>query len=304
MRSSTASGTSWSSSRTAHSRSTSSGRSAYVRPADPAGRNKAGRIGSRRPTSAPTVSPLPLLPRLLLGRRRQPVGCQPPTQGCHAVLGRTEVNPRCPTRRRSDLCDHGQPLRSQGHQDSPMGPREPGRPVLHSDQRLVGVPVGRSAIRGSRRRGGAGIRSGCTTRRGGGPGLAPRIGVRSLLVGERYAGAGTGSMDSEQDEQEPGSCSLKGLLVPLDERSFLGNRRPDLESRKIHAIQSIHTALGASLHLAVDLLNERSVHQATSPSPRSLQRSADTFRSSAGPRSGGGCRTRSGFSCVPRRRPR
>lgn len=48
--------------------------------------------------------------------------------------------------RRPDLRDPGQPLRTQGHEDPPVGAEEQGRAVLHTDQRLLGQPD-RGALR-------------------------------------------------------------------------------------------------------------------------------------------------------------
>ena len=81
-----------------------------------------------------------LLPQLLLDRRRHPVGRQPPPQGSRQHVDDPEVDPRLPPGRRPDLRDPGQPLRAQGHQDPHLGPEEPGRAVLHPDERFVGEP--------------------------------------------------------------------------------------------------------------------------------------------------------------------
>lgn len=81
-----------------------------------------------------------VLPRLLLGRRRHPVGRQPPQEGRRQHAGRTEVDPRRPTRRRPDLRDSGQPVRPQRRRHPPLGQETQGRTVLHPDLRLLGQP--------------------------------------------------------------------------------------------------------------------------------------------------------------------
>ena len=85
-------------------------------PRAPAGPSRARPTGCRRTTTAPTASRL--LPRLLLGRRRHPVGRQPPPQGRREHPGRAEVDPRRPPGRRPDLRDPGQPVRPQGRRRS------------------------------------------------------------------------------------------------------------------------------------------------------------------------------------------
>ena len=72
----------------------------------------------RPPRTAPRdLPPHPrraVLPRLLLDRRRHPVGRQPPQERSREHPGRTEVDPRGPARRRPDLRDHGQSVCAQG----------------------------------------------------------------------------------------------------------------------------------------------------------------------------------------------
>jgi transposase len=63
----------------------------------------------------------PVLPRLLLGRRRPPVGRQPPQEGSREHAGRAEIDPRRPARRRPDLRDPGQPVCPQGCRHPPLG---------------------------------------------------------------------------------------------------------------------------------------------------------------------------------------
>lgn len=97
-------------------------------------------LGSRwspraAPRDLPPHSRRPLLPRLLLNRRRHPLGRQPPQEGRREHPGRTPVNPRGPPGRRPDLRDHGQPVRPQGPTDPALGEEAPRRAVLHTDLR-------------------------------------------------------------------------------------------------------------------------------------------------------------------------
>ncbi len=71
-----------------------------------------------------------VLPRLVLGRRRHPVGRQPPQKRRRQHAGRAEVDPRRPVRRRTDLRGPGQCVRPQGHRHPPLDEEKQGRAVL------------------------------------------------------------------------------------------------------------------------------------------------------------------------------
>ena len=107
-------------SRTAASRSTSSGRCR-------SGPTTAAR--GRRSASRPAAGDLPahprhpLLPRLLRARRRPTVGHHPAPQGHRPHPGGTQVDPRRPARRRPDLRDLGQPVGQQDPRPSAAGQR-------------------------------------------------------------------------------------------------------------------------------------------------------------------------------------
>ncbi|CAM5304183.1 hypothetical protein SAURM35S_06239 [Streptomyces aurantiogriseus] len=104
------------------------------------------RLGPRRPPRTPSrdLPPhprRPVLPRLLLRRRRHPVGRQPQEEGRRGEHpGRPEVDPRGPPGRCPDLRHPGQPLGSQGRDHPGLGEEEPGRAVLHPDVRVLGQP--------------------------------------------------------------------------------------------------------------------------------------------------------------------
>ena len=117
--SSTGSSTSPPDSRTGVSRSTSSGRCRSGPPTAPAGH----RQKQPRP-AAGDLSPHPrhpVLPRLLLPRRRPALGRQPPPQGRRPHPGRAEIDPGGAARRRPDLRHHGQPVREQDPDDPRLG---------------------------------------------------------------------------------------------------------------------------------------------------------------------------------------
>ena len=86
---------------------------AAVDPAPP--RLRLGAAGPARPAAGdlPPHPRRPLLPRLLLARRRPAVGRHPPPQGRRPHPGRAQVDPRRPPGRRTDLRDPGQPVRPQ-----------------------------------------------------------------------------------------------------------------------------------------------------------------------------------------------
>ncbi len=77
--------------------------------------------------------------------RRELLGRGGP-QGRRPVAGGPEVHPRRTPRRRPHLRDHGQSVRTQGHQDPHLGEETPGGAVLYPDQRLLGRP-NRSPLR-------------------------------------------------------------------------------------------------------------------------------------------------------------
>jgi hypothetical protein len=105
-------------SRNGSSPSTSSAPSGSDPPAAAAGPRSQARPGAGHLPPHPRSA---VLPRLLLGRQRHLVGRQPPQEGGRQHAGRTEVDPRRPTRRRSDPRDPGQPVRPQRRRHPPLG---------------------------------------------------------------------------------------------------------------------------------------------------------------------------------------
>ncbi len=88
------------------------------RPArDPSHRGRGlGRTTASRPAAGhlPPHPRSPVLPRLLLGGRRSPVGRESAPEGSREHAGRAEIDPRRPPGRCTDLRDPGQPVRPQG----------------------------------------------------------------------------------------------------------------------------------------------------------------------------------------------
>jgi transposase len=92
----------------------------------------------RHPATYHRTHGVRVLPRLLLRRRRLPVGRQPQEEGRQEHAVRAEVDPRGPPGRRSGLRDPGQPVRPQGRDDPALGEEDAGRVVLHPDLRVLG----------------------------------------------------------------------------------------------------------------------------------------------------------------------
>ncbi|RPK55838.1 hypothetical protein EES42_41600 [Streptomyces sp. ADI95-17] len=80
------------------------------------------------------------LSRLLLARRRHPVWRQLVQEGRRQYLGRAEIDPGHPARRRPDLRDPRQPVCPQAHRDPLLGQEEQTRVVLHPPLRLMDEP--------------------------------------------------------------------------------------------------------------------------------------------------------------------
>ena len=97
-----------------------------VRPAEhPPGRRVvlgAGSEPQRQPGELPQAPRGPAVPRLLLDRRRPPLGCGAQPQVRRQRPRRAEADPARATRRRISLRDPRQPLRAQGHHGSASGP--------------------------------------------------------------------------------------------------------------------------------------------------------------------------------------
>ena len=124
---------------TARSPSTSSAHwaSASASTAAPAGQNKAGQTGCRRPTAAPTASPTSTaaIPSAT-------AKCGESIGGARASTtpGRAAVDPRRPPGRRPDLRDPRQPVRPPEPANPWAGDPEQGRAVPHPDLRVLPTP--------------------------------------------------------------------------------------------------------------------------------------------------------------------
>jgi transposase len=103
----------------------------------PPGHPTGTRTGCRPPTAEPRR---PLLPRLLLPRRRHPVGPHPAPQERRQHPGCAQEHPRRPPRRRPHLRHLRQPVGQQDPSHPRLGRRQQRRVVPDPDLRLLGEP--------------------------------------------------------------------------------------------------------------------------------------------------------------------